>query len=84
MKTFLLVALLLLSSCAHSLGYAGSHPGEVSCKGKASVSGMGAAGAGAGIVGTEGNAFAINFDCGDGAYLRQDNPQAPVSAPVTQ
>ncbi len=73
------VSVIFASACAHTLGYAGAHPGEVECKGKATVSGNGAASAGAGIGGSELNHFTITFDCGDGAYLRQGRPAS--SAP---
>lgn len=77
------LALFALPACSHALGYAGSHPGEVSCKGKGTVTGMGNGVAGAGIMGSEVNSFSISFDCGpDGAYLKQGMPTAdPLPKP---
>ena len=60
-----------LASCAHSLGYAGSHPGYVKCKGKGSITGTGFGQVSAGIGGGEQNSFTIQADCGDGFEFSQ-------------
>ena len=68
----LLLASSLVAGCAHSLGYAGAHPGYVKCKGKGVISGQGAIGAsvGAGL-----NAFNLSADCGEGFELQQGKPE---------
>ncbi len=78
MKTLIGIGLLAfaLGGCAHSLGYAGSHPGYIKCKGKGNITGTGAAGAGAGIGGSEMNSFTISADCGEGFEFSQGMPPA--------
>lgn len=73
----LLPILLLLSSCgalSDNLAKGGANPGEMACKGKFTLSGMGKANVGAGFVGSGDNAWSITGDCGEGAYLRQGLP----------
>lgn len=77
----LLLLLLALSGCAQALGYAGTHPGYVECKGKGTITGTGSASLGAGIGGAGMNQFSIQADCGDGFSLRQ-GPTAPVPQPT--
>ena len=67
-----------MASCAHTLGYAGSHPGYVKCVGKGSITGTGSAGIGAGMGGGELNTFTIQADCGDGFTFEQGMP-VPIS-----
>ncbi len=78
LKASLLLALGLLTGCAHSLGYAGAHPGYVKCSGKATISGQGAAMAGAGFTGGELNGFSLIGDCGPGFEFEQGLPPAPA------
>lgn len=65
------IVALLAGGCGHALGYAGSHPGAIVCKGKGTISGSGAGSAGAGISGSELNHFSIQADCGDGFSFSQ-------------
>ena len=80
MKTLIGIGLLAfaLGGCAHSLGYAGSHPGQIICKGKGTISGQGGAMAGAGLGGGEMNSFSVTGDCGDGFSFSQGLPAAPA------
>lgn len=78
-RAALLAALVPLAcSCSHALGYAGAHPGYVKCSGKATISGQGAAMAGAGITGGELNGFSLIGDCGPGFEFEQGLPPAPA------
>ena len=69
----LILCLVGISGCigAHNLGYAGAHPGSVSCKGKGSITGTGYLGANAGIGGQQNNTFTLQADCGDGFSFSQ-------------
>jgi len=69
---------LLLSACAHVAGYAGSHPANITCKGKAAITGSGAATVGAGIGGSEMNGFTLQADCGDGFSYTQGSAATPA------
>ena len=82
MRRLIYAALLVLplAGCAHALGYAGAHPGYIKCMGKGSITGTGAATAGAGIGGSEQNSFTIQADCGTGFEFRQGMPAADVPA----
>lgn len=66
----------LASGCAHSLGYAGAHPGYVKCTGKGSITGTGFGQASVGIGGGEQNSFTLQADCGDGFTFEQGMPAA--------
>lgn len=82
-RVAMLAALVPLAcSCSHALGYAGSHPGYVKCTGKGTISGQGAAMAGAGIAGGELNGFSLIADCGSGFEFSQGMPPAS-GTPVT-
>ena len=70
----LILAACSLAGCGSTLGYAGSHPGYVQCKGKGTISGQGAAMAGAGIGGGGLNSFSVTGDCGDGFSFSQGLP----------
>lgn len=72
-----LAAVFFFGGCAHVAGYAGSHPASITCKGKAAITGTGAAAAGAGIGGNEMNGFTLQADCGDGFSYTQGAP-APM------
>jgi len=81
MRKIVVLALLVAAGtagCAHSLGYAGAHPGYVRCKGKGSITGTGSAYLGAGIGGTGQNQFSLILDCGEGLELDQGPSIQPV------
>ena len=80
-RSLLLLFLVLLSGCAHALGYAGAHPGYVECKGKGNITGTGSISVGAGLGGAGINTFTIQADCGEGFSLRQGAAAPDVPAP---
>jgi hypothetical protein len=64
---FLIVTAMLLSiltGCASIAGHAGSHPAEITCKGKGAITGQGS-------VPAAGGGFSIQADCGDGFSYKQ-------------
>lgn len=79
----LAVALLSIAGCgllARDLGYAGSHPGYVQCKGKGSVTGTGTIALGAGMGGASTNSFTLQADCGEGFTFSQGGGNASVTS----
>lgn len=54
----------LLTGCASIAGHAGSHPAEITCKGKGAITGQGSAP-------VAGGSFSIQADCGDGFSYKQ-------------
>jgi hypothetical protein len=74
-KVAAIIFLVGLPGCAHVMGYAGTHPGSIHCKGKGVITGTGslAIGAGAGGAGTD--AWTIQADCGDGFDFSQSLAQ---------
>ena len=77
---------LLFGGCAHTLGYAGAHPGYVKGKGKGSITATGAGNVSVGYGGSELNSFTLQADCGpDGFEFSQGKmpdiaPMAPAPA----
>ena len=76
------ILILMLGGCAHTLGYAGSHPGYIQCKGKGSITGTGTGYLGAGIGGTEMNSFTLSYDCAEGFTFSQGSGLPPVVPPT--
>lgn len=67
-------ACLLIAACGaltKDLGSAGTSPGAIECKGKFTLSAIGAAQ----MFGGNGS---ITGDCGDGAYIRQGMPTSTI------
>lgn len=81
----LLVVLLLgvsLSGCGALLGGAGTHPADISCKGKGTITGSGHVNVNAGVGGQELNTFTLTADCGEGFEYHQGKVKvAPAPAP---
>jgi hypothetical protein len=77
MRFLLFILPLCAMGCAHTLGYAGKNPGAMECYGKASITVTGSGSIAAGYGGTELNSGSIQFDCGDGAGLKQFDPRNP-------
>ena len=81
--SFVVLALIggTLSGWGHALGYAGKNPGQITCKGKGTISGQGSVMAGAGLGGGGMNTFSVTGDCGDGFSFSQgplaDSPAKP-------
>lgn len=72
----LVLALAGCSAVVNDLGAAGKAPGELSCKGRAIISGSGSISVGLGLGGS--NEFRVAFDCSpDGAFIRQGMPPLP-------
>jgi hypothetical protein len=73
------IALCLTSGCAHTLGYAGEHPGYVYCKGKGVLTLTGSLAVGAGAGGGQANNVTVQADCDpNGFLLQQGSPPAPA------
>ncbi len=77
----LLLLLLPLSGCAIFSQY-GQYDGELSCKGKGSITGSGSASIGGGYGGAGTNAWTIQGDCGDGFSIQRHRERQEVPAPV--
>lgn len=58
------LAVSLLQGCASIAGQAGSHPAEITCKGKGAITGQGQ-------IPAAGGGFAIQADCGEGFFYKQ-------------
>jgi hypothetical protein len=69
-----------LAGCAHSLGYAGTHPGRIECRGKGSINATGAIAGGAGVGAAGLNGFSVVADCGEG-FILQQGPPVPAPGP---
>lgn len=80
MKTLAAVGLLcmLLAGCARIAGYAGTHPGTITCKGKVSLMGTGNFTLGAGLGGGETGTFSLIGDCGEGFNYTQGQPASSL------
>jgi len=76
-----LLVMLFITGCAHSLGYAGAHPGAVECYGKGTITGTGQGAMAVVYGGAETNAFTLTIDCGGGAGIKQGNPQPAPAKP---
>jgi hypothetical protein len=58
------LAMMLLTGCASIAGQAGSHPAEITCRGKGAITGQGQ-------IPAAGGGFAIQADCGEGFFYKQ-------------
>ena len=71
-------AVLALSGCSHTLGYAGKHPGVIVCAGKGSITVTGSAAVGAGYGGGQSANGTIQADCGDSGFKFIQGPAETI------
>lgn len=79
-----ILVVVLLSGCSHSLGYAGSHPGRFTCRGKVAVTIAIAGQINAGFSGGNLGSISANGDCGHEFTIEQGQAgPPPVPGPAT-
>jgi|SRR5882672_352843 len=80
----LLLLVSLLAGCGIFSKY-GEYEGELSCKGKGSLTGSGSASIGGGYGGAGTNAWTIQGDCGESGFsIKRHRERQDVPAPVVK
>jgi hypothetical protein len=78
---WLFAVVFMFAGCA-IWGKYGEYDGELSCKGKGSLTGNGSASIGGGYGGAGTNAWTIQGDCGEGFSIMRHRERQAVPAPV--